>query len=317
MKAAISVAGLKKSFQVGVFPRRMVEALRGIDLEVRSGEVFGFLGPNGAGKTTTIKILTDLIRPTSGSAAIFGLQPGDPEARRRIGFVPENPSFYDHLTGAEHLSYFGSLNGVPSKLRRERVATLLERVGLSQAGGLQVRRYSKGMAQRLAIAQALMGDPALLILDEPTSGLDPVGRREVHDIVLDLRRQGCTVFFSTHIIPDVEQLCDRVTILVGGRIVKTGTVDELLASDASAIELVARGVPEGLLKAPPTPLTTPSLRGERATFVVNREEDIDQAVVLLRNAGAKLLSINPRRYSLEDFFLKEAKSTPAIEGTRT
>ncbi|MGH7364507.1 MAG: ABC transporter ATP-binding protein, partial [Candidatus Methylomirabilales bacterium] len=238
---AIRAEGLTKDYRTG-FWRRRVRVLHDLNLEVQAGEVFGFLGPNGAGKTTTLKLLTGLIHPTAGSATVLGEPAGSVGVKARIGFLPENPYFYDYLTGAEYLDYCGALAALPRTVRRDRVGTLLERVGLSGQGGLQLRKYSKGMLQRIGLAQALINDPAVIFLDEPMSGLDPLGRKEVRDLILHLREQGRTVFFSTHIIPDVEVVCDRVGIILAGRLSAVGRVEELLASPLEQIEVTASGL---------------------------------------------------------------------------
>ena len=238
---AIRTEGLAKDYRAG-FWRRRVRVLHGLNLQVQVGEVFGFLGPNGAGKTTTLKLLTGLIHPTAGSATILGEPAGTVGVKARIGFLPENPYFYDYLTGSEFLDYCGSLAGLPRAVRRDRVQSLLAQMGLSRQGSLQLRKYSKGMLQRIGLAQALINEPAVIFLDEPMSGLDPIGRKEVRDLILHLREQGRTVFFSTHIIPDVEVVCDRVGIILAGRLAAVGHVEELLASPLEQIEVTASGL---------------------------------------------------------------------------
>jgi ABC-2 type transport system ATP-binding protein len=286
--------------------RKTVRALDHLSLDVFPGEVFGFLGPNGAGKTTTLKILMGLVYPTSGSARIMGQSISDVEIKSSLGYLPENPYFYDYLTGRELLTYAASLFGMTGKEAASRVDHLIEAVGLdSEKARRHLRKYSKGMLQRIGIAQALINDPQVLFLDEPMSGLDPIGRREVRDLILSLRSQGKTVFFSSHILTDVEALCDRVAILVSGRLVHCGTLHDLTASRRSSIEVVALGTDAaivqqragalpGLISAVPTP------HGVHLT--VSDDEALDQALALIRDAGGKLVSVNPSRASLEDLF---------------
>src|ERR1700737_3020852 len=222
----VEVRGLSKMHRLGFWMKRRVRALQNLDLTIQPGEVYGVLGPNGAGKSTTIKILMNLVQPTSGQAKLFGMPPTFKEARRRIGFLPENPSPYEYLTGREFVSLAGRLAGLSGKTLDKRVREVLGTVGMDRAANLQIRRYSKGMIQRIAIAQAIIHKPRLLILDEPTSGLDPIGRRQIRDLILAEREQGTTVLFCTHIIPGVETLCDRVAVLVGGNRVREGSVKD-------------------------------------------------------------------------------------------
>jgi ABC-2 type transport system ATP-binding protein len=273
-----------------------------LSLTVREGEIFGFVGPNGAGKTTTIKMLMGLIFPTRGSAWIFDAPIPSRESKRRIGYLPENPAYYDFLTGGEALRMFATLADVPRPELARRCDEVLELVGLSDAAGRQLRKYSKGMQQRLGIAQALVSDPAFLVLDEPMSGLDPVGRREMRDLILDLKRRGKTVFFSTHILPDVETLCDRVGVIIGGRLRDVGSMGDLLSARVRAVEVTAvlpesaRGVLErGRLLA---------RDGERVTLSFDGEAAADAAVRALLGAGGRVVAVTPQRETLEDFFLR-------------
>ena len=316
----IEIHDLTKDFKVGFMirgsddapssqkslKRKTVRALDHLSLDVFSGEVFGFLGPNGAGKTTTLKILMGLVYPTSGSAKIMGRSISDVETKSSLGYLPENPYFYDYLTGRELLMYAASLFGMTGKAAASRVDLLIETVGLdSDKARRHLRKYSKGMLQRIGIAQALINDPQLLFLDEPMSGLDPIGRREVRDLILSLRRQGKTVFFSTHILTDVEALCDRVAILVGGRMVQCGTLHDLTASRQSSIEVVALGTDAAIVQQRSTALpglisVVPTPHGVHLT--VSDDEGLDHALALIRDAGGKLVSVNPSRASLEDLF---------------
>src|SRR5437667_2601922 len=239
--AAIEILGLEKTYMVGFWPKRPKRALHPLHLTVEEGEVFGFLGPNGAGKTTTLKLLMGLVFPTSGSARLLGRDWTDPSVKAQIGFLPEQPYFYDYLTAHELLNYYGQLSGVPGKDRKRRIDEVLQRVGLTDVKGVQLRKFSKGMLQRAGIAQAILHDPKLVFFDEPMSGLDPMGRREVRDLMEQLKHEGKTVFFSTHILSDAEALCDRVAIIHQGELRSVGAVAELTSSVHGQVELVWQG----------------------------------------------------------------------------
>jgi ABC-2 type transport system ATP-binding protein len=299
---------LSKTFEVGVRLRR-VQAVKDLDLSVQEGEIFGFVGPNGAGKTTTIKMLMGLIFPTSGSARIFDSPIPSLEAKRRIGYLPEHPAFYDFLSGREAARLFASLSGVPSARLGPRVDELLELVGLTDAADRQIRKYSKGMQQRLGIAQALAGDPAFVVLDEPMSGLDPIGRKEVRDLIVELRRRGKTVFFSTHILPDVESICDRVGVILGGRLRDVGHISDLLSPRVRSVELVmdvpgpARGgIAAGKLL---------SRDQDRHAMTFPDLESANAAVGAVLAAGGTLVSLVPHRETLEDFFMRRLEEGKA------
>src|SRR5688500_7038527 len=238
---ALSTFELTKDYAVGFWRKRPYRALDGLTLGVEPGEVFGFLGPNGAGKTTTLKLLMQLVFPTSGRAEILGRPLGDVSVKRRIGYLPENPYFYDYLTGEELLTYFAALFGYPRAECRIRASRLLDDVGIGAERRLQLRKFSKGMLQRVGIAQAVLNDPEVAFFDEPMSGLDPLGRREVRELILRLRDRGCTVFFSSHVLSDAETLCSRVAILAEGRLAAEGDLSEMLAFQARAWELVVTG----------------------------------------------------------------------------
>ena len=240
--AAIEILGLEKTYSIGFWRKKPKRALRPLHLRVEEGEIFGFLGPNGAGKTTTLKLLMGLVFPTAGLARILGMDYQDPGVKAQIGFLPEQPYFYDYLTGRELLEYYAQLSGVPAKERSHRVNEMLERVGLREAAGVQLRKFSKGMLQRVGIAQAILHDPKVVFLDEPMSGLDPMGRREVRDLMEILKRQGKTVFFSTHILSDAEALCDRVAILHQGQLRGVGAIADLTGSVQGKVELVWQGI---------------------------------------------------------------------------
>jgi ABC-2 type transport system ATP-binding protein len=305
-EAVIELDQLTKDYEVGHLKKRKVRALDRLTLEVYRGEIFGFLGPNGAGKTTTLKLLLRLIYPTEGTARILGNPIDDVATHSRVGYLPENPYFYDYLSGRELLEYTAALFGIPRELARTKACELLDAVGLdSERADRQLRKYSKGMLQRIGIAQALVNDPEVVFLDEPMSGLDPIGRREVRDLMLSLRKQNKTIFFSSHILSDVEALCDRAAILSRGKLVRCGTVQELAGNQDSALEIVAVGIGSSLLNRFQESLA--SLESAAATpngvhLVLKDESEIDAALQVIRQCGGKLVSVNPRRASLEDIF---------------
>ena len=298
---------LSKIFRVGFWGKR-VTAVDGLNLEVRPGEVFGFLGPNGAGKTTTLKILMGLIYPTSGQAWLFGRDLGDPQTKARLGFLPESPYFYDYLTSREFLGFYGHLFGLWGAGLDKRIDELLDLVGMTHAKDLQLRKFSKGMLQRVGIAQALINDPELVVLDEPMSGLDPIGRKEVRDLILRLKESGKTVLFSSHILHDAEVLCDRVAMILKGRLVACGRVNDLLDQGANhQVELVVdRLTPEGLDHL--RPLTDKVvMQGDRMLVVLKSQQQVGGALEIIRAAKASLVSLNPQKGSLEDLFIREVE----------
>jgi ABC-2 type transport system ATP-binding protein len=303
--AIIEIEDLTKDFQVGFWKKRPVRALDRLNLSVERGEVFGFLGPNGAGKTTTLKLLMNLIRPTSGSARILGEPVASVPFRQRIGYLPENPYFYDYLTAEELLLYVGKLFGMQRQVLNQKVRTVLESVGLNEARGTQLRKFSKGMIQRIGLAQAMINDPEVVFLDEPMSGLDPLGRREVRQAIHGLKRKGVTVFFSSHILPDVEALCDRVAILNRGRLQQVGALHEILKVRIEAHEIVLAGVgPE--LSAELKPLGEEmTLMGERLQLRASSQQQVAAIIAYALTHGASLVSVNPVRPSLEDHFFRE------------
>ncbi|MCP9439581.1 MAG: ABC transporter ATP-binding protein [Nitrospira sp.] len=298
---------LSKTFRVGFWGKK-VTAVDQVSLAVRRGEVFGFLGPNGAGKTTTLKMLMGLIYPTSGTATIFGYPIGTPQAKARLGFLPESPYFYDYLTGREFLRFYGHLFGLRGAWLERRVDELLEVVGMAHARDLQLRKFSKGMLQRVGIAQALINDPELVVLDEPMSGLDPIGRKEVRDLILRLKESGKTVLFSSHILHDAELLCDRVAMIMKGRLVACGHVSDLLAGGATqeAELLVERLLPEALERMRSFAKKV-VLQGEQVMVVLASQQDVDRAIDLVRSVKGKVVSLTPQKASLEDLFIREAK----------
>jgi len=308
--AILRTEGLTKIFEVGIRLRK-VTAVSEVTLSVEEGEIFGFVGPNGAGKTTTIKMLMGLIFPTRGSAYIFDAPIPSAASKARIGYLPEHPAWYEFLTGAEAMSLFARLSGVPGPERRRRCEELLGLVGLSDAAGRQIRKYSKGMQQRLGIAQALAGDPAFVILDEPMSGLDPVGRKEVRDLILELKRRGQTVFFSTHILPDVETLCDRVGVIVGGKLRDVGRICDLLSPEVRSVEVTAaarQGARHALSSG-----KVLSEEGDRLTVSFADQAEADRAVQALVAAGGQLVALTRHRETLEDFFVRRLGGAAAPE----
>jgi ABC-2 type transport system ATP-binding protein len=300
--------GLTKTFEVGV-RRRRVHAVDGLTLSVNEGEIFGFVGPNGAGKTTTIKMLMGLIFPTSGKASIFDAPIPSEAAKARIGYLPEQPAWYEFLTGSEAMDFFAKLSGVPAAERRRRRDDLLALVGLADAADRQIRKYSKGMQQRLGIAQALVGDPAFVVLDEPMSGLDPVGRKDVRDLILELKRRGKTVFFSTHILPDVEALCDRVGVIIGGKLRDVGKLDTLLSARVTGVEATFAGPGA---EGPFAGARLVAREGGRLAWAFDDEAAADAAVRALVSAGGRVASLTSHRETLEDFFMRRLEGAPAV-----
>jgi len=317
----LSVSDLAKTFSLGFLGavpgfRRLpisvkgiaqrVEAVRGLSFAVEAGEIFGFLGPNGAGKTTTIKMLMGLIRPSAGLATLLGhpVEPGNRRQRERIGYLPEQPYFYEHLKPMEFLDFYGGLFPMTARERRERARALLDRVGLGHALDRPIRKFSKGMVQRIGIAQALINAPELVVLDEPMSGLDPLGRKEIRDLILELKQDGRTVFFSSHILQDVEQLCDRVAIVVKGRLRRIGPINELIEVGFQGVEILVGGLQGPAIEAlglPATPF------GETHRFLVAERAAVDGFVRAALDAGGRLISVTPHRRSLEDIFVEEVR----------
>jgi len=297
----IRATGLAKTYRIGFALNRRVNALRGLDLQVERSSIYGLLGPNGAGKSTTIKILLNLVQASAGSATLFGRPVSNREARRRVGYVPENPAPYEYLTGLEFVRLCGRVLGLSGADLDAQCTSTLDRVGLSRAKHLQIRRYSKGMIQRVALAQALLGSPELLILDEPTSGLDPVGRREMRDIILETRDRGVTILFCTHIIPDVEALCDRLVVLVAGRAVQEGSVRELVSTGGSVVEVISEGGEPGVLDG--LPVQSQRRVGDRTVWQVS-EAAVNDLLRKLLARGAQILQVQAARFTLEDLFMK-------------
>jgi len=298
---AIETQNLTQDFLTGFWRKRPVRALDGVSLQVGAGEVFGLLGPNGAGKTTTFKILMGLIRPTGGEARILDASVQNVNVRRRIGYLPEQPYFYDYLTAREFLAYCGALCDLPQAEASERTNELLQLVGLAYSADQQLRRFSKGMLQRVGLAQALINNPEVLFLDEPMSGLDPLGRREVRDLIINLRNRGKTIFFSSHILTDVEAMCDRVAILNKGRLIESGKLSDILKTRSNEIEVVVRGVNEAVLAQFPALSSTP----EVARIRLKDDRELARLLELAHQTGGRIVSVNPVRESLEDLFVRE------------
>ena len=314
---AIRTEALTKRYAVGFWRPRPYLALDALTLRVGMGEVFGFLGPNGAGKTTTLKLLMQLIFPSSGHAEILGRPLGDVAMKRRIGYLPENPYFYDYLTAEELLQYFGALHGYGAAECRRRAATLLDEVGIGPERRLQLRKFSKGMLQRVGIAQALVNEPELVFFDEPMSGLDPIGRREIRELILRLRDRGCTVFFSSHVLSDAEALCSRVGIVAGGRLVAQGALSELLAFQVRGWEVVVSGVADTVveeMRVAGRVEQATRLAAERYALALPLTEPPQRLVDELVARGAQLVSINPMRDTLEDFFMRRVAESPKDRG---
>jgi ABC-2 type transport system ATP-binding protein len=303
---AIETTELTKDFAVGFWRKRPRRVLDKLSLQVEAGEVFGFLGPNGAGKTTTLKLLLQLVFPTSGEARILGRPPGDVDAKRRFGYLPENPYFYDYLTAEELLTYFGGLHGLQGAELARRVSALLDEVGIGGERRLQLRKFSKGMLQRVGIAQALVNQPELVILDEPMSGLDPLGRRDVRSLILRLRDRGCTVFFSSHVLSDAAALCSRVAILAKGRMVAGGRLSEILAFGIRGWELVVADVRDEVIAKHKARISRSSpIGGGRFMLELPVGTPPEALLSELIADGGRLVSINPLRETLEDFFVEK------------
>ncbi len=309
---AIEILGLEKIYSVGFWRKRPKRALSPLYFTVEDGEIFGFLGPNGAGKTTTLKLLMGLVFPTSGSARILGRDWTDPQVKAQIGFLPEQPYFYDYLTAHELLDYYGQLSGVPAKQRKPRVEQVLHQVGLRDVQGVQLRKFSKGMLQRVGIGQAILHDPKVVFFDEPMSGLDPIGRREVRDLMEQLKSAGKTVFFSTHILSDAETLCDRVAIIHKGELRGVGAVEDLTSSIQGKVEVIWHGtqVP-GSIKALGLECY---VTGDRVRAVINENQQ-DAVIDALRRDRQRLIAITPVRTSLEAYFVEKLRRAETTAGS--
>lgn len=314
---AIEVRDLTKTYRTPL-RRKKVEALRGVTFTVERGQIFGFVGPNGAGKTTTIRTLMGLIKPTSGSAKILGYEIPSRHARARLGFLPETPYFYDYLTVGELLDLAGRLFGLPADLRKKRANQLIDKVGLGRARSQSLKKFSKGMLQRAGLAQALMNDPQLVVLDEPMSGLDPIGRKEVRDLILELREQGKTVFFSSHILTDIEAIADRVAIVARGALQSQGTPAELIRRTVLGIDVSVRIPADAELGALADGATRVRRVGDELSLTLPANADVDAWLVAARDKGAKIVAVSPRHETLEELFMREIasadSSSAATEG---
>jgi ABC-2 type transport system ATP-binding protein len=307
---AIEIQGLSKNYAVGFWRKQLRPALKSLDLVVEPGETFGFLGPNGAGKTTTLKLLMGIIFPSSGSARILGQDCLDPEVKRKIGFLPEQPYFYDYLSATELLDYYARLSGVTADERKRRISQLLERVGLADVGKKQLRKFSKGMLQRVGIAQAIVHDPEVIFLDEPMSGLDPLGRHEIRELIQSLKDQGKTIFFSTHILSDAEALCDRVAVIHKGELRGIGVVNDLRSSSSETSEVIWQGA--SVLASIPRLLVESHVTGDTVRATV-ASKLLDELLEALRQQRAKLVSVTPLHGTLEEYFLSKTTETEVIE----
>jgi len=312
MEYAVEIKNLSKDYETGFWKKKRVRALDDLTLNVRPGQIFGFLGGNGAGKTTTIKTLMSLIFPTEGSAKILGHDISNVQMHRRIGYCPENPYFYDYLTARELMNYFGELFGFDAAKRKDKCEHLLDAVGLAEKDrSRQLRKYSKGMLQRVGLAQSLINDPEIVFMDEPMSGLDPVGRREVRELIAGLRDKGTTIFMSTHILSDIEALCDEVAILRGGKLAAFGNLNDLLAADGQsrALEISVQNVTADAIREKIEFISGATLKPKPSGAVIHvlDERDIDAVLDITRQAGGHLASIQPVKQSLEELFVKQTQ----------
>lgn len=308
--AALEILGLAKSYPTGFWRKTLKPALSPLELTVHQGETFGFLGPNGAGKTTTLKLLMGIIFPTSGSARILGHDFRDPEVKREVGFLPEQPYFYDYLSAPELLDYYARLSGVPDDERRKRIPELLEKVGLPDAGNKQLRKFSKGMLQRVGIAQAIVHNPKLIFFDEPMSGLDPVGRREVRELIQGLKDEGKTIFLTTHILSDAESLCDRVAVVHNGNLRGVGVVEDLTSKGADKTEVVWRGA--HAVAAVSGLVSEEHVTGDIVRGVVASDQ-VDVLLEKLRQQRAHVISVNPILGTLEDYFVAQTSGREEVK----
>ncbi len=306
MDYIVEIENLSKDYEKGFWKKKKIRALDGLNLKVESGQIFGFLGGNGAGKTTTIKLLMRLIFPTEGNAKILGEDISNFKMHSKIGYCPENPYFYDYLKARELMDYFGELFGLDSVTRKRKTSELLTKVGLEEKDwNKQLRKFSKGMLQRVGIAQSLINDPEIVFLDEPMSGLDPIGRREIRELIAELREKGTTVFMSSHILSDIEALCDNVAILRSGKLVAQGNLDELLtkSGETQTFEINLKGILADDLRKKLIG-TEISAKPNGVNIRVQDENEIERILQIVRKEGGKLVSIQPTKQSLEEFFVK-------------
>jgi ABC-2 type transport system ATP-binding protein len=313
MNTIIEIENLTKDYEVGFWKKKKVRALDNLTLNVEGGQIFGFLGGNGAGKTTTIKILMSLIFASEGRAKILGEDISNVKMRQRIGYCPENPYFYDYLKASELMMYFGELFGLDKAKSKQKCEELLTKVGLEEKDwNKQLRKFSKGMLQRVGLAQSLINEPEIVFLDEPMSGLDPIGRREIRELIANLRDNGTTVFMSTHILSDIEALCDNVAILRGGKLAATGKLDDLLSEsgEQQSFEITVKGISAESLQSELTTVAGASIsaKANGASIQVLDETDVDKILKITHEKGGKLVSVQPVKQSLEELFVKETGS---------
>lgn len=304
----IECKNVYKKFVSGFF-RKEILALNDLNLKIEKGEIFGYLGPNGAGKTTTIKIFMNLISSTEGEVKILGQDVKNPEVRRKIGFLSDRPYFYEYLTGREFLDYCGKLFNLKKRERSEIIDNLIELVGLTQDQNLQLRKYSQGMLQRIGFAQALINDPELLILDEPLTSLDPLGRREFKNILIKMKNQGKTIFFSSHILEDAEDLCDRIGILVKGKLVRVGILEEFIKNEVEFTDIIITADNESVIQKMKDAKFTFESKGNSILIRISNNENVYEVIKTIYEAGGEIISIIPERRKLEDVFLKEISGT--------
>ena len=310
MNNIIEIENLTKDYEVGFWKKKKVRALDNLTLQVESGQIFGFLGGNGAGKTTTIKILMSLLFPSSGTAKILGRDISDVKMHASIGYCPENPYFYDYLTARELMMYFGELFGFDVAKRKQKTEELLTKVGLEEISwNKQLRKFSKGMLQRVGLAQSLINEPEIVFMDEPMSGLDPIGRREVRELIAELREKGTTIFMSTHILSDIEALCDRVAIMRNGKLAATGKLDDLLmqSGETQSFEINVKNISAESLQNSISNIAGATVTGKAngANIHVLEESDIEKVLQEMKKVGGNLVSIQPVKQSLEELFVEK------------
>ncbi len=313
MESILRFEGTTKDLRSDLAGRRLY-TLGPLDMEVMRGEIFGYLGPNGAGKTTTIKLMMGLLRPTSGRIVYFDGSTPPPKARQKLGFLPEQPYFYQHLTARELLAFYGRLFGLKGSALSNRVGTMMRLVGLAEQADTRLSKFSKGMLQRIGLAQALINNPDVVILDEPLSGLDPVGRSEIRDLIVKMKGEGRTVFFSSHILQDVEMICDRVAILANGRILRMAAVSELLYGSVTGYEVIVSNPPPKLIRT--LDLGRISTRGDKVVIAMPPDVDLNAGLKRLMALGVSIEAVNPLRQTLEDYFMRELKGGehPVVKG---
>jgi ABC-2 type transport system ATP-binding protein len=302
MAPVIETYHLSKTYRSGFWKNKILCALDDLTLEVQENEILGYLGPNGAGKSTTLKLLMSLIYPTRGHAKILGRPTSEHATRKQIGYLPENPFFYEYLTAEEFLGFYGGLFDLAPEELKQRVGYYLHLAGLYEFRKMQLRKFSKGMVQRMGIVQALINDPKVIFLDEPMSGLDPIGRQEVRDLMLKLKKEGKTIFFSTHILNDVETLCDRVAILNRGKLMGSGLLGELISKEVDHVEILVTGVTAGRLQHAIDPALPLTLAGSTVRLDVAAEMALAPLILQIEQLGGKIVSINPIRQTMEEYF---------------